>query len=376
MPSPSGSCRLVSSCLQRRLPCASGISLGSWQARNSPSVSLHYGSDVVPRGSRTLVPDRSMAWPSPTVCWSRWCICTWLPHAAPAELHGTALSTISPACEIRRYWPHVASPFPTAPASGCAPWRMYSPTPRPRGSVSESTAPGPRFAAPRPVRNRTQSRPPPSVMRAACCGGRSGPAACTTRPPRAPRASRRCSSSTRLRKPKSTKTIGVWPKKPEDDAPPGEHYAWLDMRRQHSSAQSCVEHTNAELRKRHPLQRYTTRREGYAETRPPIASLVPNGAAPLTGQPAKPACRGLDRGPCRKTADAQQTGGLPPDAEGDCRPAEQHQQRWDGRESAQRVGVRSQTHGAKNRRGAEQALSGQEQKGAFSATRTGRPPLC
>lgn len=42
--------------------------------------------------------------------------------------------------------------------------------------------------------------------------------------------------------------VSAPPKKPKDDAPPGEHYAWQEMRCRQSSARICVEHTNAELR--------------------------------------------------------------------------------------------------------------------------------
>ncbi|MFJ5193894.1 transposase family protein [Streptomyces sp. NPDC088394] len=73
--------------------------------------------------------------------------------------------------------------------------------------------------------------------------------------------------------------VSAPPKKPKDDAPPGEHYAWQEMRRRQSSARICVEHTNAELRQWRPLQRYTTRREDYAETHRAIASLVSDRSA-------------------------------------------------------------------------------------------------
>ncbi|MFJ2569110.1 MULTISPECIES: transposase family protein [Streptomyces] len=73
--------------------------------------------------------------------------------------------------------------------------------------------------------------------------------------------------------------VHAQPKKPKDDAPLGEHYAWQEMRRRQSSARICVEHTNAELRQWRPLQRYTTRREDYAETHCAIASLVSDRSA-------------------------------------------------------------------------------------------------
>ncbi|WP_369176292.1 transposase family protein [Streptomyces mutabilis] len=62
---------------------------------------------------------------------------TGLPHAALAELYGTARSTVSRATgEIR---PLVAArgfavPDRPAPECGCARWRTCSPTPKPRGS--------------------------------------------------------------------------------------------------------------------------------------------------------------------------------------------------------------------------------------------------
>ncbi|MEV7479430.1 transposase family protein [Streptomyces halstedii] len=73
--------------------------------------------------------------------------------------------------------------------------------------------------------------------------------------------------------------VHAQPKKPKGDAPLGEHYAWQEMRRRQSSARICVEHTNAELRQWRPLQRYTTRREDYAETHCAIASLVSDRSA-------------------------------------------------------------------------------------------------
>ncbi|MFC0601662.1 transposase family protein [Streptomyces palmae] len=51
--------------------------------------------------------------------------------------------------------------------------------------------------------------------------------------------------------------VGAPPKKPKEDAPLGEQYAWREVRRRQSSARDCVEHANAELRQWRPLQRYT-----------------------------------------------------------------------------------------------------------------------
>ncbi|MFJ7497663.1 hypothetical protein ACIQZB_42500 [Streptomyces sp. NPDC097727] len=61
--------------------------------------------------------------------------------------------------------------------------------------------------------------------------------------------------------------VNAPPKKLKDDAPPGEHYAWREMRRRQSSARICVAHTNAGPRQWCPFQRCTTRREACAETR-------------------------------------------------------------------------------------------------------------
>ncbi|WP_232248249.1 transposase [Streptacidiphilus rugosus] len=79
--------------------------------------------------------------------------------------------------------------------------------------------------------------------------------------------------------------VGTPPKKPKDDAPLGERYAWREMRRRQSSNRICVEHTNAELRQWRPLQRYTGPREDYAETHRAIASLVSDRFA------RRPTCR-------------------------------------------------------------------------------------
>jgi hypothetical protein len=73
--------------------------------------------------------------------------------------------------------------------------------------------------------------------------------------------------------------VSAPPKKPKDDAPLGEQYAWREMRRRQSSARICVEHANAELRQWRPLQRYTGWREDYAETHVAIASLVSDRSA-------------------------------------------------------------------------------------------------
>ncbi|MBO3682654.1 transposase family protein [Streptomyces sp. NEAU-YJ-81] len=69
------------------------------------------------------------------------------------------------------------------------------------------------------------------------------------------------------------------PKKPKDHAPLGDQYALREMRRRQSSDRTCVEHVHAELRQRRPLQRYTGRREDYAETHRAIASLISDRSA-------------------------------------------------------------------------------------------------
>jgi hypothetical protein len=39
--------------------------------------------------------------------------------------------------------------------------------------------------------------------------------------------------------------VSAPPKKPRDEAPPGEHHAWREQRRRQSSRRICAEHTNA-----------------------------------------------------------------------------------------------------------------------------------
>lgn len=63
-------------------------------------------------------------------------------------------------------------------------------------------------------------------------------------------------------------------RKPKDDAPLGQHHAWREQRRRQSSARICVEHTDAEYKRWWPLQRFTGRRETYAETHLAIAGPV------------------------------------------------------------------------------------------------------
>ncbi|MDF3294130.1 transposase [Streptomyces silvisoli] len=76
--------------------------------------------------------------------------------------------------------------------------------------------------------------------------------------------------------------VNAPPKKPKDDAPLGERYAWREYRRRQSSRRICVEHANAEHRQWRPLQRYTGRRETYADTHRAIAALVSDRAATRT----------------------------------------------------------------------------------------------
>jgi hypothetical protein len=74
--------------------------------------------------------------------------------------------------------------------------------------------------------------------------------------------------------------VNAPPKKPKDESPLGEQYAWREMRRRQSSRRVCVEHTTAELRQCRPLHRQTGPREDYAETHLAIASLVPDRSCP------------------------------------------------------------------------------------------------
>ncbi|MEU9753516.1 hypothetical protein AB0D90_10295, partial [Streptomyces althioticus] len=68
--------------------------------------------------------------------------------------------------------------------------------------------------------------------------------------------------------------VSAPPKKPRDDAPLGDQYAWREMRRRQSSDRICVEHAHAELRQWRPLQRYTGRRQDNAEIHRAIACLL------------------------------------------------------------------------------------------------------
>ncbi|MER5472827.1 transposase family protein [Streptomyces sp. NPDC002935] len=68
--------------------------------------------------------------------------------------------------------------------------------------------------------------------------------------------------------------VSASPKKRKDDAPLGEHHAWREQRRRHSSARICVEHTNAEHKQWRPLQRFTCRREKLPIDVPQLPSNI------------------------------------------------------------------------------------------------------
>jgi hypothetical protein len=86
-------------------------------------------------------------------------------------------------------------------------------------------------------------------------------------------------------------------KKARATAPLGEQYAWREARRRQSSRRICVEHANAEYKQWRPMQRYTGRREDFAETQAAIAALVSDRSARRTTRhktstelvPARPA---------------------------------------------------------------------------------------
>lgn len=73
--------------------------------------------------------------------------------------------------------------------------------------------------------------------------------------------------------------ISAPPRKPAADAPLGDHHAWRETRRRQSSQRISVEHAHAEYRQWRPLQRYTGRRDTYAETHLAIAALVSDRSA-------------------------------------------------------------------------------------------------
>jgi hypothetical protein len=73
--------------------------------------------------------------------------------------------------------------------------------------------------------------------------------------------------------------VSAPPRKPKDDAPLGEKYAWREKRRRQSSTRICVEHANAEHKQWRPLQRYIGRREHYSEIHRAVAALVSDRAS-------------------------------------------------------------------------------------------------
>jgi hypothetical protein len=68
-------------------------------------------------------------------------------------------------------------------------------------------------------------------------------------------------------------------REPKRDATLGEQHAWRHERRAQSADRICVEHANAEYKQWRPLQRYTGRREDFAETHAAIAGLVSDRSA-------------------------------------------------------------------------------------------------
>ncbi len=91
--------------------------------------------------------------------------------------------------------------------------------------------------------------------------------------------------------------VSAPPKKPNGDAPLGEHYAWREQRRRQSSARSGVDHTSAEYKQWRPLQRFTGRRESYTETHLAIAGLVSDRSA-LRATRRKPSTEPVPVQPC------------------------------------------------------------------------------
>ncbi|WP_406178333.1 transposase [Streptomyces sp. NBC_00996] len=73
--------------------------------------------------------------------------------------------------------------------------------------------------------------------------------------------------------------VSAPPRKPKENSPEGDKPAWREHRQRQSSRRICVEHAQAELKQWRPLQRYTGRRNAYAETHPAIAELVCERAA-------------------------------------------------------------------------------------------------
>ncbi len=100
--------------------------------------------------------------------------------------------------------------------------------------------------------------------------------------------------------------VSAPPKKAKDDAPLGERNAWREQRRRQSSARNYVEHTNAEYKQWRPLQRFTGRRETYAETHLAIAALVSDRSNWCS--PGRPPA---DHPPANRQANTPRTQSLP-----------------------------------------------------------------
>ncbi|WP_053801016.1 hypothetical protein [Streptomyces rimosus] len=73
--------------------------------------------------------------------------------------------------------------------------------------------------------------------------------------------------------------VSTPPKKPKDNAPPGEQHTLQETRRRQPSKRTCAEHTNVKLQHWHPLQHYPSLRKNYAEPHQAIASLVSDHSA-------------------------------------------------------------------------------------------------
>jgi hypothetical protein len=68
-------------------------------------------------------------------------------------------------------------------------------------------------------------------------------------------------------------------RRPQTGRPGRKAFVSGETRRRRSSQRIVVEHTNAEYKQWHPLQRYTGRREDYDETHRAIADLVSDRSA-------------------------------------------------------------------------------------------------
>lgn len=183
-----------------------------------------------------------------------------LPHAVLAELFAVDRSTVSEA--VRQVRPLLAAcgfavpdrvglrlktledVFAHAEAAGVE-LRMDGARPRSAALRRDARATG--RSSPSSA-GRTPSRPPRSAA---------ARAACTNRPPCAPRASPSSSAPSHGQGPGRLRYQGLAkefpdqvsapPKKPADEACDGDKYIWQEARRRQCSARICVEHTNAEL---------------------------------------------------------------------------------------------------------------------------------